>query len=387
MIPQLLRILEIVAAAAAIASNFYFVLCLWSAARFHRDQKNSDTAPQTLPPVSILKPLKGTDPEMYESFRSHCLQDYLEYEIIFGVSEPDDPAIALVERLKTEFPQRAIRLVVCHDNLGANTKVSNLIQMVREAHYDHLIVSDSDIRVSQDYLRRVVSPLTNPQVGLVTCLYRGIGNSTLGSRLEALGISTDFCPGVLVAQQIEGVKFGLGATLAFRRRELQAIGGFESLVDYLADDYQLGSRISQLEYKVEIPDVIVETFLARYTFSGFFAHQLRWARTIRDSRFAGYVGMGITFGLPWAVLTLLLARGAIWAWALLAITIVLRGAVSLRVGQSILQDSQVTRWFALLPMRDIIAAFVWLVSFFGHSIIWRGQRFRLQKGKLERTLD
>jgi ceramide glucosyltransferase len=384
MIPHPLRILEIIAAAAAIASNFYFILCLWSAARFHRGRKSDAGASPSFPPISILKPLKGTDPEMYESFRSHCLQDYPDYEIIFGVSEADDPAIALVERLKVEFPQRSVRLVICRDNLGPNTKVSNLIQMEREAHYDHLIVSDSDIRVSPNYLRRVISPLSDPQVGLVTCLYRGIGNSTLGSRLEALGVSTDFCPGVLVAQQIEGIKFGLGATLAFRRRELQAIGGFESLVDYLADDYQLGRRISALGLKVEIPNIIVETFLALYTLSSFFDHQLRWARTIRDSRFAGYVGMGVTYGLPWAILTLLLARGAIWAWVLLAITAVMRSAVALKVGQGILRDSQVKRWFALLPLRDVIAVFVWLVSFFGHSIIWRGQRFRLQKGQLVR---
>lgn len=385
MIPQLVRVLALVAAAAAIAGNFYFILCLWSAARFRRDQKNSDTSAQNFPPVSILKPLKGADPEMYQSFRSHCLQDYGEYEIIFGVSEVDDPAVALVERLKSEFPQRSIRLVICRENLGANTKVSNLIQMAREARYDHLIVSDSDIRVSGDYLRHAIGPLTNPQAGLVTCLYRGIGNSTLGSRLESLGISTDFCPGVLVAQQIEGVKFGLGATLAFRRRELQAIGGFESLVDYLADDYQLGSRISKLGLKIEIPDLIVETFLARYTLSGFFDHQLRWARTIRVSRFAGYVGMGITYALPWALLALLLARCAIWAWVLLVMTAVMRSAVALKVGRGILHDSQVTRWLWLLPIRDVIAVFVWFVSFFGHSIIWRGQRFRLQHGKLVRV--
>lgn len=382
MIAQLLRVLEVVATAATVASIAYFALCLWVSARFKRSRKVGDNKPPNLPPVSILKPLKGTDPEMYESFRSQCLQNYPEYEILFGVSEPDDPAIELVERLKAEFPHSAIRLMICREKLGANTKVSNLIQMLRETRYEHLIVSDSDIRVPPDYLHRVLAPLADPKVGLVTCLYRGIASSSFGSRLESLGISADFCPGVLVARAIEGVKFGLGATIAFRHRDLQAVGGFEALVDYLADDYQVGWRISALGFKVEIPDVVVETFLPRYTLREFFEHQLRWARTIRDSRFSGYVGMGVTYGLPWAILALILGGGAGWSWGLLALTLVMRAAVAVSVGRGILQDRQVTRWLALLPLRDVIAVIVWLVSFAGHTVTWRGKRFKLQNGKL-----
>lgn len=385
MIPPLLRILEVAFTAATVASLVYFALCLWSAAQFKRSRKFGNVEPAHLPPVTILKPLKGTDPEMYESFRSQCLQNYPEYEIVFGVSEPDDPAIALVERLKAEFPQRAIRLVICRENLGANTKVSNLIQMLREARYDRLVVSDSDIRVPTDYLRRVVAPLADPKVGLVTCLYRGVASLSLWSRLESLAISTDFAPGVLAARQIEGVKFGLGATMVFRRRDLQAIGGFESLADYLADDYQLGQRISALGLKVEIPGIVVETFLPGYTLGGFLTHQLRWARTIRDSRFAGYVGMGITYGLPWAILALIFARGAAWAWGLLAVTALTRVAVAFSVSKGVLQDRNVPRGLRLLPLRDVIAVIVWLVSFAGHTVIWRGERFRLQKGKLTRV--
>ncbi len=239
---------------------------------------------------------------MYESFRSHCRQDYPEYEIIFGVSDANDPAIPLVERLRKEFPQRAIQLLICRENLGANTKVSNLAQMVRAARYEYFVVNDSDIRVQPDYLRHIVAPLSDLEVGLVTCLYRGIANETVGSRLEALGISTDFAAEVLVAQLVErGIKFGLGSTLAFRRRDLQAIGGFESLVDYLADDYQLGSRIAGLRLKVKLSDVVVETFLPQYTLRGFWDHQVRWARTIRDSRFFGYIGLGVTFGIALGV--------------------------------------------------------------------------------------
>src|SRR5579863_5336701 len=324
---------ETIFATGAISSIAYYGLCLWSAARFLREGKAAyEGARPTLanPPVSILKPLRGTDPEMYESFRSHCLQDYPEYEIIFGVSDANDPAIPLVERLKVEFPQHAIRLTVCQEDLGANTKVSNLTQMVREARHEYLVVNDSDIRVAPDYLQRVLAPLTDSKVGLVTCLYRGIANSTLGSSLESLGISTDFCPGVLVAQTVEGgIRFGLGSTLAFRRRDLAAIGGFESLADYLADDYQLGSRVAALGLKVQLSTVVVETFLPRYTFGGFLNHQLRWARTVRDSRRLGYFGLGLTFGLPWALLALIFARGAGWAWELLAAVAAARFAVAI----------------------------------------------------------
>ncbi len=390
MVRHLTQIIEALAVAGTVASIAYYCLCLWSAAAFLRRRKadKSVRPTQATPPVTILKPLRGTDPEMYESFRSHCVQDYPEYEIIFGVSDANDPAIQLVERLKKEFPRRAIQLLICSENLGANTKVSNLVQMARAAHHEYFIVNDSDIRVEPDYLRRIVAPLSNPQIGLVTCLYRGIANASLGSRLESLGISTDFAAGVLVAQLVERrIRFGLGSTLAFRRRNLQAMGGFEALLDYLADDYQLGSRMAALGLKVQLSDVVVETFLPQYTFRGFWDHQVRWARTIRDSRFMGYVGLGLTFGLPWALLALICARGAGWAWALLALTAVLRIAVATVVGSSVLEDRQVIPALALLPIRDLIALAVWIASFAGHEVSWRADKFELQNGKLKKIPD
>ena len=384
MIGYAVQSIQILAVVGTISSIGYYCLCLWSALRFLREQQSADKSVRPTQAVSILKPLRGTDPEMYESFRSHCLQDYSEYEIIFGVSDANDPAIQLVEQLKVEFPQRAIRLMVCGEDLGANTKVSNLAQMAREARYEYLIMNDSDIRVEPDYLRRVLAPLTHPRIGLVTCLYRGVANSTLGSRLEVLGIGTDFAAGVLVARTVEnGIRFGLGSTLAFRRRDLEAIGGFEAIVDYLADDYQIGSRIAALGLRVKLSDVVVETLLPRYTFRGFLDHQLRWARTVRDSRFWGYVGTGLTFGLPWAALALICAKGAGWAWMLLAGTAVLRIAVAVVVGKFVLRDRQVVRSLALIPVRDLLALLVWMGSLVGHDVVWRGDRFRLEKGKLK----
>jgi ceramide glucosyltransferase len=387
MVHQAVKIIEALAVAGTASSVAYYALCLWSAAAFLREREGDKSVRPTLA-VSILKPLRGTDPEMYESFRSHCLQDYPDYEIIFGVSDASDPAIQLVEKLKTEFPQRTIQLMICRENLGANTKVSNLAQMVRAAGHEYLIVNDSDIRVEPDYLRRVLAPLSDPEIGLVTCLYRGVANSTLGSRMESLGISTDFSAGVLVAENIEnGIRFGLGSTLAFRRRDLKAIGGFEAFVDYLADDYQMGSRIAALGLKVKLSDVVVDTFLPRYTLRGFLDHQLRWARAVRDSRFWGYVGLGLTFGLPWAALTLICAKGAAWAWALLACTAAMRVTVAIVVGKSVLRDRQIVRLLGLIPLRDLFAMLVWMVSFAGHKVVWRGNRFRLEKGKLSRISD
>jgi len=389
MIRYVVQVIQVLSVLGTISSMCYYSLCLWSAVGFRRKAALVGGRPtQISPPVSILKPLRGTDPEMYESFRSHCLQDYPEYEILFGVSDPNDSAIEQVEKLKSEFPQSAIRLMVCHENLGANTKVSNLAQMARQARHEYLIVNDSDIRVESDYLRRVLAPLADAKVGLVTCLYRGVANSTLGSRLESLGISADFCAGVLVAQIVEnGIRFGLGSTLAFRRRDLQAIGGFEAIADYLADDYQLGSRIAGLGLKVELSDVVVETFLPRYTLRSFAAHQMRWARTVRDSRFWGYLGLGLTFGLPWAALVLILAKGSGWAWSLLALTAAMRVAVAIVMGKFVLQDRQVLPYLALTPLRDIVALMVWIISFTGHTVTWRGDRFRLENGNLVRVCD
>ena len=387
MIHSILRAIQIIAAVGIVSSSIYYLLCLWSAATFLRE-RNAESDPgaeQSSPPISILKPLKGTDPEIYESFRSHCLQDYPEYEIIFGVSDPGDPVIASVQELQAEFPNRRIQLMVCPKILGANVKVSNLAQMVAEARYDHLIVNDSDIRVEPDYLRRVTAPLSDSQVGMVTCLYRGVAGATLGSRLEALGISTDFCPSVLAARQLEGgIRFGLGSTLAFRRAELEKIGGFAPIVDHLADDYELGKRIAGHGLTVTLSEVVVETFLPSYRLQEFFAHQLRWARGVRDARAGGYLGLVFTFGFLWALLALAASEGALWAWTGLSVTLFLRFAVALIVGWEVLQDHQLLKDAWLIPLRDLLAIIVWIASLGGHTVTWRGDRFRLKDGKLTR---
>jgi ceramide glucosyltransferase len=387
MIHSTAKALQFIAVLGCFSSSIYYLICLWSARAFLGDRKAGEVAGQTyvFPPVSILKPLKGTDPDIYECFRSHCWQDYPEYEIIFGVSDPGDPAVASVEQLQREFPDHAIRLVVSPNKLGANLKVSNLAQMLQAARYQHLLVNDSDIRVERDYLRRIIAPLADEHVGLVTCLYRGVAAPTLGSELESLGISTDFCPGVLVARQLErGLRFGLGSTLAFRRTDLERIGGFETIVDFLADDYELGRRIAGLGLRVVLSDVVVETHLPAYDLRGFLSHQLRWARGVRDARTGGYIGLVSTYGLLWALLVLIAAWAAPWSWVVLGLTVLLRFAVAVVVGSAVLEDQGLLGRLWLLPARDLVAVAVWVASFAGHTVTWRGDRFELKNGRLIR---
>jgi ceramide glucosyltransferase len=380
-----LNIFLIIAAVVSGASLLYCLLCIWAGSRLASQRRRAAPRGNELPPVSVLKPLKGTDPEMYASLRSHCVQNYPEVEILFGVSRADDPAIPLIEKLIAEFPHRPIRLVRCESDLGANGKVSSLAQLAAVAAHDFFLVNDSDIRVEPDYLRTVITELQVPGTGLVTCIYRGVPAATLGSRLESLGISTDFAAGVLAARQIEGgIRFGLGSTLAFRRRELQAIGGFEAIVDYLADDYELGRRIAQGNLQVTLSESVVETYLPVYSLSEFFSHQLRWARTIRASRPGGYAGLLFTFTLPWAVLMLVLAHGALWAWFFFAAAGVARFAMAAVTARVVLRDGTFWRWSWLLPLRDFLALLVWMGGLAGRKIIWRGEEFVLKNGKLTR---
>jgi ceramide glucosyltransferase len=393
------------------AGIFYYIAVLWSARSFIRRGGNPlkpneglNGEPSFAPAVSILKPVKGLDPGMYEAFASHCRQEYAgDYEILFGVSSLSDPAeapvVAAIERLQSEFPERNIRLIECPERLGPNGKMGSVVQLARHARYEHLILNDSDIRVGRRYLARVMgefSPMSeNPDVGhpklrktkhvgMVTAPYRGQAHGTLGSKLEALGISTDFFPGVLVALKMDGeIRFGLGSTLAVSRTALDAIGGFAPLVDALADDYELGRRVAEAGYGVALSREIVDTSVPAYSLEGYFAHQLRWARAIRDSRRAGYVGLMFTYGLPWAVLNVVASGFAIESLALLSLACLARVTVALGVGVGILNDRQVLRDLWLLPVRDLTAMAVWVWSFAGNTVTWRGQRFRLEKGVLK----
>jgi ceramide glucosyltransferase len=369
----------------ALAGSAYFALCMWAAERFRREG-NSTSRIDFEPPVSIMKSLKGIDPQMYAAFRSHCLLDYAEYELLFGVSDPSEPAVDLVTRLQREFPNRRVRVVQCPMSLGLNGKVSTLAQMLPQAKYEHVLINDSDIVAPPDYLRRVMWVFADDRVGMVTTLYRGLAGKTLPSKLEALGLTTDFIGGVLVAREMEGgMRFALGATMATTKCVLHEIGGLEALVDYLGDDYELGARTAAAGYKVELSDVMVETALPDYSFRDFWTHQLRWARNVRDRRPAQYFGLIVTFGLAWGILAVLAAPFLWWTWSALAVVASLRIMAATAIGRGVLGDLGVMRELWLVPVRDAIALAVWLASFTDNEIEWRGLRFKVKDGKLERV--
>jgi ceramide glucosyltransferase len=314
------------------------------------------------PPVSILKPVRGRDAGFYDAIRSHAAQPYHEFELLFGAADPDDPAIAEIERLKTEFPDVPIR-VIHTANDAPNGKVGSLEILEREARYETLLVNDGDIVVPADYLQRVIGPLADPQAGLVTCLYRGRGAS-LATEAEALGIATEFMPSVLVARLLSSSGFALGATMAFRKADLAAIGGFAAIREYLADDYQLGARIAATGKKVLLADTVVTTNLGAQSWRSVWKHQVRWSRTIRVSRPAGYFGYVLTQLTFWSVMAL----GAGWWKTALA------GLVIRRLCAGIYSETTMRFpvWF-----RDLFGMCVWIAGLGGNYVEWRGLRFRL----------
>lgn len=360
----------------------YCLLSLWAVLKFQWRKRVAPIGTFT-PPVSILKPLCGLDPHGYESLRSHCLQDYPQYEIIFGVSTSSDPAAAAVEQLIREFPDVPMRLVVCSSVFGMNFKVSNLLQMLPASNFPHIVVNDSDIDVPRNYLRRVIGPLEDRSVGVVTCLFRGMAARNIGSLLESMGISCDFVPGVLCASELEkGIHFAMGSTMALHRGVLERVGGFQGIADYLADDYELGNRVSSSGLRVAIADCVVDHYLPGYSWAGFFQHQLRWARTVRSCRPGGYAGLIFTFVIPWSILAFAAAPFQLLSWVLLLVSAVLRLLIVAATGHFVLRDRRVLRNLWLVPIRDFLAPVVWVLAYTGTSVIWRGNRFELSNGKL-----
>jgi ceramide glucosyltransferase len=333
---------------------------------------------------------------MIDAFTSHCRQTYAgEHELLFGVSSLDDPAAAAVNQLKQEFPAHTIKLIECPASLGTNGKVSTLIQLMTQARHSYLLINDSDITVSPRYLERVMAHFApapsqglksadrEKEVGLVTALYRGRAHATLPSRLEALGIATDFQAGVLLSRMIEGgLHYGLGSTLAVSRTALERIGGLESLVDHLADDYELGARVDKAGFGVALSAEVVETAVPAYNWRGFIDHQLRWARTVRDARPWGYAGLIFTHGLTWAMFNVVASGISPLSLWLLALSFFLRLSLAMTVGAQVLADHQVLPNLWLLPFRDLVAFMVWVFGFAGNTIVWRGQRFELKGGRL-----
>lgn len=334
-----------------------------------------------LPAVTVLKPLKGPGVDLYANLASFCRQDYPHYQIVFGVTSADDPAIAIVERIRRDFPGRDIVLTV-GDAPGTNRKIANLVQMMPHARHDVLVLSDADIRVRPDYLRTLVAPLADPTVGLTTTLYRGRGYFGLASVIESLFINTDFIPMVMMAQWVQDFRYAFGASIAFKRAALDAIGGFPAIADHLADDYQLGNRIAAAGYRLELLPYVVETVLDAATLEDVWRHQLRWARTYRVCQPANWFLTIITHTISWGVLAPLATGGAPVGWAFFGLALACRLG-SLRYVMHLLREHDTPRHLWLVPAKDLAFTALWLVSWLGHTVSWSGQTLRvLRDGRM-----
>ncbi len=351
------------------AAAAYQLLALAAAVR---QASRRDRPSSFCPPVSILKPVHGLDADFYQTIRSHALLDYPAFEILFGVNDADDPAIGEIERLRAEFPAVAIRLIRSQ-TAAPNRKVGVLADLAAAARYPILVVNDSDIRVEPDYLARVVAPLADPAVGMVTCLYRARARSLPG-RFEALGIATDFAPSALVAPLVGVSGFALGSTMAFRTQDLGRIGGFASVAGYIADDHHLGRLIAELGLRVLISTCVVETTVPDTHWGEMWRHQIRWARTIRLSRGGGYLGLPLANATLWATL---LAAGGLWRAALALVA--LRMAAGLVSAAAVLRDRQSLACAILIPFRDLAGLAIWAAGLFGSTVVWRDQRLKLDR--------
>jgi ceramide glucosyltransferase len=363
------------------AGIVYYFFSLFAGFSWFRDRrKQRSLGLNYTPPVTIFKPVAGADPEAYDNFASFCRQDYPEFQVIFGARDENDPAVPIINRLIADLPERDIELVISPNERGYNGKVSNLQNMYAHAKHDVLLIADSDIRVGSDYLRRVIAPLQQPQVGIVTCLYRGSGEKTFAALLENIGISSTFGPDVCSSRSLEGVAFALGSTIVMRRELLERIGGFQTVADYLADDFLLGNYAAKAGYEIVLSDYVVEHVTVTGTFATMMKQQLRWARAIRISRPWGYCGLVFTYGTATSLLALAAWGFSSFAWWLLAMASLTRFLPVFAVGVFGLKDLALARWFWLVPVRDLITFAVWVMSFVGDEVEWRGVNFRVLPG-------
>ncbi|HEY4816477.1 MAG TPA: bacteriohopanetetrol glucosamine biosynthesis glycosyltransferase HpnI [Candidatus Acidoferrum sp.] len=375
------RFFVLVLAATPLA---YYIAATLAALRFFKRERARELALYA-PGVSLLKPVRGVDFGSYDNFASFCTQEYPEYEIVFGVGDAADPAVPLIQQLIAKFPQRRISLFIGAEQIGANRKVNMLARLAREVRHEILVLTDGDIRVGPAYLKEVVGPLADKRVGAVTSFYRGIAEKNLGAELEAVGAASDFFAGVLMANWMEGITFGLGASIVTTREWVAKIGGFQAIADMLADDYELGHRIANAGGKILLSREAVWTMYPALSARGFWQHQVRWARTVRLCRPLSFAGLIFTHGLPWALLAAVIAPATWVASAYLLAYLGLRLMMAWTVGVWGVGDDVLRRKLWLVPLRDAIHFIVWLASFGSNRIHWGGEEFIMRRGRLVST--
>ena len=367
----------------ASAPLVYYLLSMFSSLRYFLSRENAVNPHSSYtPPVSILKPVRGLDPDAYENFASFCTQDYPTYEILFCVGDALDPVVPVIEKLAMDFPERGIRLLYGSGRSATNDKVAKLARLTQEARYDTLVINDSDVRAEPGYLRKVVAPLADSKVGAVTCFYVPIKESSTVQRLQSVGMLSDFYPGILVAWLLDGVKFALGPTIATTRTRIEGFGGFEAIENRPGDDLLVGRLIAEQGYEVKLLRYWIDTVADFHSMRDLVLKRLRWMTVMRHMRPWGHIGLLFTFGLPWAVIAMLFAPtrtvGLIYVGAYLT----LRLAMIWLIGSWGLRQQVPLRYALLIPFWDALAAGIWLSSFTRNTIRWRNHEYYIRDGQL-----
>jgi ceramide glucosyltransferase len=382
MAAQVIRWVVLILAMAPLAYYVIATYCVWD--YFRTVRLRGDASSGVVRPASILKPVRGVDDDAYANFATFCRQDYPDYEILFAVADPDDPVLPVLARLQKEFPDRDITVFTNVPQLGANRKLNNLAKLSQEARHELLVISDSDVRVGPNYLREVAACFGDTKVGAATAFFRGVTRGSLGAEMEAMVLATESVPNALVARKMEGkVQFAFGWTMATTKTHLRSIGGFEDMVNVHSDDFELGNRISQQGLNIELLPSPVEMVFAPGTFGQYLRHELRWAIGLKNVRPLGYLGLLLTFGLPWTVAAIALAPTAGCAAGYAASYLMLRCGQVWLTGAWGLKDAVTRKSWWLTPFRDAVNFLVWIAGFFSNQIEWRGIRYRVRNGMLE----
>ncbi|MGC2828391.1 MAG: glycosyltransferase [Candidatus Acidiferrum sp.] len=366
---------------AAIPFIYYF-LALYSSWRFFRLTKKSQQPLDYTPPVSNLKPIRGLDAEAYENFASYCRQDYPDYELLFGIGDGDEAVLEVLEKLKRDFPERRIRVVHVSGHTAPNDKVVKLSRLVSEAQNEVLVINDSDVRVRPDYLRSVVAPLRDPKVGAVTCLYVSTHEHTFLQKLQSIGMICDFYPGILVARQLDGVKFAFGQTIVTTRKHLEGFGGYAAIQNRPADDLLVGRLIAEQGFEVELLPYAVETVADFKSLGDFFFKRLRWMTVMRHMRPWGHLGLIFTQGLAWSVAAVAIHPSLRVALFYIGGYLAVRVAMTWLIGVWGMKQKGIWKKMALVPLWDAWALLIWLLSFARRSIRWRDIDYRIRGGML-----
>jgi ceramide glucosyltransferase len=366
---------------AAIPFIYYF-LALYSSWQFFRHTRKSGQPSDFTPSVSNLKPIRGLDAEAYENFASYCNQDYPDYELLFGIGDGDDAVLEVIEKLKRDFPHRRIRVVHVSGHTAPNDKVVKLTRLVSEAQHEVLVINDSDVRVRPDYLRSVVAPLRDPKVGAVTCLYASVQEHTPLQKLESIGMICDFYPGILVAWQLDGVKFAFGQTIVTTRKHLAGFGGYTALQNRPADDLLVGRLVAEQGLEVVLLPYAVETVADFRSLREFFFKRLRWMTVMRHMRPWGHIGLIFTQGLAWSVAAVAVHPTPRVALLYLGGYLCVRTAMTWLIGVWGMKQKGIWKKMALVPVWDAWALLIWLLSFGRRSIRWRDIDYRIRQGML-----